>query len=289
MKTALVNSVSEVREKLAAVRFGGGTIGLVPTMGALHAGHARLIEQAVRESHCAVVSIFVNPIQFNQQEDYDFYPRTLTSDLQRCQALGVHLVFAPPMEEMYPESQLTFVEVTRLTDHLCGAFRPGHFRGVATVVVKLFNIVQPDRAYFGEKDAQQVAVIRRMVRDLNLPLTIVQVPTVREADGLAISSRNQRLSPEERLVAPVLLEALEIAGERIAAGVTDPEEVKKNALAVLEAQPRVRVEYLEIVHPDEMRPVDPIAGPVRVAGAIWVGSTRLIDNLLCKPGDPTRR
>ncbi len=289
MKTALVSSVSEVREKLGAVRFGGGTIGLVPTMGALHAGHARLIEQAVRESDCAVVSIFVNPIQFNQQEDYDLYPRTLTSDLRYCQALGVHLVFAPPMEEMYPESQLTFVEVTRLTDHLCGAFRPGHFRGVATVVAKLFNIVQPDRAYFGEKDAQQVAVIRRMVRDLNLPLTIVQVPTVREADGLAISSRNQRLSPEERLVAPVLLEALEIAGERIAAGVTDPEEVKKNALAVLEAQPRVRVEYLEIVHPEEMRPVDRIVGPVRVAGAIWVGSTRLIDNLLCKPGDPPLR
>jgi pantoate--beta-alanine ligase len=265
------------------MRRAGATIGLVPTMGALHAGHGRLIEQARQESGCVVVSIFINPIQFDQKDDYTRYPRTLAADLEFCQARSVDVVFAPAVEEIYPHPQRTFVEVTGVTEHLCGQFRPGHFRGVATVVLKLFNIVQPDRAYFGEKDAQQLAVIRHMVRELNLPVTIVEVATVREADGLAVSSRNQRLSPEQRRVATRLFQALQVAEKRIASGASSPEEIKREALALLHHEPQLRVEYLEIVDPDEMQPVDRIAGPVRVAAAVWIGATRLIDNLLCKP------
>jgi pantoate--beta-alanine ligase len=283
MSLQLVHSIAELRDTLSRMRRAGATIGLVPTMGALHAGHGRLIEQARRESGCVVVSIFVNPIQFDQKDDYTRYPRTLSTDLEFCQARSVDVVFAPAVEEIYPHPQRTFVEVTGVTEHLCGQFRPGHFRGVATVVLKLFNIVQPDRAYFGEKDAQQLAVIRHMVRELNLPVTIVEVATVREADGLALSSRNQRLSPEQRRAATRLFQALQVAEKRIASGASSPDEIKREALAILQQQPQLRVEYLEIVDPDEMQPVDRIAGPVRVAAAVWIGSTRLIDNLLCKP------
>lgn len=279
----LFHSISELKEALAAVRVRDATIGLVPTMGALHAGHGRLIDCARQESDCVVVSIFVNLIQFNQQADYDRYPRTLPDDMKFCDARGVDVVFAPEAAEMYPAPQRTFVEVPGVTEHLCGRFRPGHFRGVTTVVAKLFNIVQPDRAYFGEKDAQQLAAIRRMVVELNIPVTIVPVPTARECDGLAVSSRNQHLSPEERRIAPVLYEALRVAEQQIAAGDTDPEKIKREAMTVLARRPEVRAEYLEIVDPDEMQPVDRIRGPVRVAGAVWIGSTRLIDNLLCRP------
>lgn len=283
MSIELFHKIRELRDRLSKTRRSGATLGLVPTMGALHAGHGRLIEQAVKESDCVVVSIFVNPIQFNQQQDFEDYPRTLSTDLEFCSKLGAGIVFAPAAGEMYPAPQDSFVEVERLTDHLCGAFRPGHFRGVATVVLKLFNIVQPDRAYFGEKDAQQLAVIRRMVRDLNVPVTIVGAPTVRDADGLAISSRNQHLSPEERRAAPVLFEALAAARQLVAAGERNPDDVKRRALAILETQPGVRLEYLEVVDPGEMQPVDRIAGPVLVAGAVWLGSTRLIDNVVCVP------
>jgi pantoate--beta-alanine ligase len=283
MSLQLVHSIAELRDTLSRMRRAGATIGLVPTMGALHAGHGRLIEQARQESGCVVASVFVNPIQFDQRGDYAGYPRMLAADLEFCQARSVDVVFAPAVEEIYPHPQRTFVEVTGVTEHLCGQFRPGHFRGVATVVLKLFNIVQPERAYFGEKDAQQLAVIRRMVRELNLPVTIVEVATVREADGLAVSSRNQRLSPEQRRVATRLFQALQVAEKRIASGASSPDEIKREALALLHQEPQLRVEYLEIVDPDEMQPVDRIAGPVRVAAAVWIGSTRLIDNLLCKP------
>jgi pantoate--beta-alanine ligase len=286
MSAQLIPTIAELRDKLSSIRRPGVTIGLVPTMGGLHRGHGRLIERAVEESDFVVVSIFVNPTQFNRQDDYDHYPRTLTTDLQFCDGRGVHLVFAPAVEEMYPDPQRAFVEVTQVTEHLCGAFRPGHFRGVATVVLKLLNIVQPDRAYFGEKDAQQLAVIRRMVSDLNLPIAIVEVPTVRESDGLAISSRNQHLSPDERRVATVLYQALEVAQKRIASGASQAAMIKKEAMAIVQQQPQVRLEYLEIVDPDQMQPVESITGPVRVVGAIWIGSTRLIDNLLCKPRRP---
>jgi len=286
----LFRKIEEIREMLARVRRMGATVGFVPTMGALHEGHGRLIDQARRETDCVVVSVFVNPIQFDRKDDLEKYPRNLDADLKFCTERRADLVFAPSVEEMYREEPKTFVEVRGVSDGLCGAFRPGHFRGVATVVLKLFNIVEPDRAYFGEKDAQQLAVIRRMARDLNLAVEIVPVATVRESDGLALSSRNQRLSPEERRIAPVLFQALLVAQKYIAAGETDPGAVKAAAQAVLERQPAVRLEYLEIVDPDEMQPVVRINGPVRVAAAAWLGSTRLIDNLLCEPGaDPEVR
>ena len=288
MSIELVRSVAELRRILDHRRANGQLIGLVPTMGALHAGHARLIDTARGECSCVVTSIFVNPIQFDRGDDYDRYPRTLTTDTEFCAARGVDVVFAPSAEEMYPQPQRAFVEVDRVTDYLCGQFRPGHFRGVATVVLKLLNIVRPGRAYFGEKDAQQLAVIRRMVVDLNVPAAIVEVPTVREADGLALSSRNQRLSVEERHIAPLLIQVLRSAESLISSGVTDAQTIKREAGRVFEKHPAVRVEYLEIVDPGEMQPVGRITGPVRIAGAIWIGKTRLIDNLLCVPGVSSR-
>jgi len=283
MTTRVVRSIDEIRNAVTRERSSGRTIGLVPTMGALHAGHASLIDLARRQTDCAVVSIFVNPIQFDRTDDYNRYPRALSVDVDFCQARSVDLVFAPAAAEMYPHPQGAFVEVAPVSEHLCGRFRPGHFRGVATVVLKLLNIVQPDRAYFGEKDAQQLAVIRRMVADLNLPVTIVEVPTVREPDGLALSSRNQHLTPGERRIAPMLNRALRVARQAIAAGATAPEGVKNEALRILSQAPEIRLEYLEIVDPGTMQPVAAISGPVRVALAAWIGNTRLIDNLLCNP------
>ena len=275
----VARSISEVRAWRARAPL---PVGFVPTMGALHAGHGRLVDEARRASASVAVSIFVNPIQFNQTADYARYPRLLAADLAFCEAHGVDLVFTPPTEEMYASPQLAFVDVTRLTDHMEGRFRPGHFRGVATVVLKLLQIAQPSRAYFGEKDAQQLAVVRRLVRDLNVPVEIVGVPTVREPDGLALSSRNQLLTAEERAIAPLLYRALSAAADRIAAGETDPEAVKQAAHALLAAEPSMRVEYLEIADDDEMQPVASIAGPVRIAAAVWLGSTRLIDNVKCE-------
>jgi pantoate--beta-alanine ligase len=250
-------------------------------MGALHAGHARLIEQARRECQTVVVSVFVNPLQFDRSDDLEKYPRTLLADSAFCERLGVDLVFAPSPGEMYPAEPRCTVEVSRIGDHLCGQYRPGHFRGVATVVLKLLNIVQPERAYFGQKDAQQLAIIRRMVSDFNLPIEIVAVPTVREHDGLALSSRNQQLTPVERAVAGALYQALCEARRQIEAGVRDADHVKAAARAQIPDAPLLRLEYLEIVDPDEMQPVGRIDGPVCVAGALWVGVTRLIDNVIC--------
>ena len=282
MSTQLVQTIAEIRKRLEPFR-SSQIIGLVPTMGALHAGHESLIQQARKEADCLVVSIFVNPLQFGPNEDYTHYPRMPEADLDFCRKLEVDLIFEPEVEEMYPTPSLTSVEVTRITDHLCGRFRPGHFSGVATVVAKLFQIIQPQRAYFGEKDAQQLRVIERMVSDLNLGVTVVAVPTVREADGLAVSSRNQYLSPQERRVAPNLYRALQAARQAIAEGVLDSGEARKRGLTVLEQDQSVKVEYLEIVDPEEMQPVERITGPVRVAGAIRIGAIRLIDNLLTAP------
>jgi pantoate--beta-alanine ligase len=255
---------------------------LVPTMGALHAGHASLIESAVRDNPRTVVSIFVNPAQFDNPADLAHYPRTLDADLKLCESLGVEFVFAPSVEEIYPQPQQTFVDVARVTEQMEGKFRPGHFRGVATVVLKLFQIVQPHRAYFGEKDAQQLAVIRRMVEDLNVPVEIVGVPTVREPDGLALSSRNRRLSPAERAAAPLLHQALQFAASLIAQGSRDPAAIKKEAIATL-SHPLIGVEYLEIADPAWMEPVQRIEAPVRIAIAARLGSIRLIDNILVEP------
>ena len=281
MSAAVVESIAAVRAWTAAQRRADKGIAFVPTMGALHQGHARLIEQARKGGGSVAVSIFVNPLQFDRQEDLERYPRTLEADVRICNDLGVDLIFVPSGGEMYPAPPLCTVEVKRLTDRLCGPFRPGHFAGVATVVTKLFQIVQPDRAYFGEKDAQQLAIIRRLVADLNIPVEIVGVPTVREADGLALSSRNARLTREERQRAPVLYQALRVAERAIAAGETDARAVERAATALIPQDAALRLEYLEVVDPAELQPVQTIAGPVLVAAAMWVGSTRLIDNLLC--------
>jgi len=274
----IVSSVLEVRRRLDSIRREGKSIALVPTMGALHAGHARLISSAREHSDCVVVSIFVNPLQFGPNEDYQRYPRPMEKDVELCNALGVEFIFAPEVGDMYAGPQLSFVEVPRLTQNLCGAFRPGHFRAVATVVLKLFNIIQPGSAFFGEKDYQQLCVIRRMVQDFNLALTIVPVPTFREPDGLALSSRNVYLNPDQRAIAPVLFRALNLAKELVDAGEQNSEKVKAESLRLLQAASGVRVEYFEIVD-DEVQPVATISGPVRIASAIWIGKTRLIDNV----------
>jgi len=241
-----------------------------------------LIQQARQESGFVVASIFVNPLQFGPGEDFEKYPRDLDKDVEKCQSLGVDAVFAPTVEVLYPGTPLTFVEVAKVTEGLCGRFRPGHFRGVTTVVLKLLNIVQPHRAYFGEKDAQQLAAIKRMVIDLDLPVEVIGVPTVREPDGLAMSSRNRYLTPEQRLAAPTLYRALQAAGQTIAAGVRDPAQVRQAALSMLECERQIEPQYVEVVDAELMTPVEIIEKPVRIAAAVWLGSTRLIDNIYCE-------
>lgn len=288
---SVISAVATLRELLRAHRKQGHSIGFVPTMGALHAGHRQLMETARRECDVLVVSIFVNPLQFDRPDDLARYPRTFEADCALCQAAGVDLIFAPTAADLYPEEQKTFVDVPELTGNLCGAFRPGHFRGVATVVMKLFGIVQPDRAYFGQKDAQQLAVITRMVHDLNVPVTIIPVPTVREDDGLALSSRNKHLTEAERQIAPALYRALSTAAAQVASGERSAVIIRENALRVLHQHPELRIEYLEFVHPQMLQPIPEITGPVLIAIAAWLGSTRLIDNVLAAPDttpDPPR-
>jgi pantoate--beta-alanine ligase len=265
---ALLRTIAEVREHVTLARERGLTVGLVPTMGALHEGHGALLRRAREETGFVVATIFVNPTQFDRPDDFQKYPRDMASDLAFCERLGVDAVFAPDVKEMYPGEILTSIEVAGLATRLEGEFRPGHFRGVATVVAKLFNIIPADRAYFGEKDAQQLAVIQKMVADLNFPVTIVPVPTVREPDGLAMSSRNQRLTPEQRRVAPVIYKALCEAERSISA-----------ALRML-AVPEIQVEYFEAVDPKTFEPVEKMAGSVRLVTAVRLGEVRLIDNLL---------
>jgi len=279
----VITTIPQLRDRVSGAHLARQRVGFVPTMGALHAGHQQLMNAARRECDLVTVSIFVNPLQFDRRDDLDQYPRTLESDVAVCAAAGVDIVFAPSVSEMYPFDSACVIEVGRVADHLCGRFRRGHFRGVATVVMKLFQIVQPDRAYFGEKDAQQLAVVRRLVEDFNVPLDIIGVPTVRESDGLALSSRNRRLSAEERSAAPVLYRALQVAERLIANGNRDVAQVTAAARQVIEGEPAVTLEYLEIVEPREMQPVERIEGPVVAASAIWIGSTRLIDNIVCVP------
>jgi pantoate--beta-alanine ligase len=288
MALEIVETIAGLRSRVAARR-AAGLLGLVPTMGALHEGHASLIRQAREECSTVVVSIFVNPIQFDRPEDLERYPRSLDVDAALCASLGVDLVFAPSVAEMYPVQPECRVEVGRLSDHLCGRFRPGHFGGVATVVLKLFEIVRQDRAYFGEKDAQQLAVVRRLVADFNVPTTIVGVPTVREPDGLALSSRNQRLDSHERQLAPALFHALQQVRAAIAAGVTSVNELKRLATGQIPPDSSLRLEYFELVDPVDFQPVDTVTGPVVAAGALWVGTTRLIDNMRCVPGESPLR
>ena len=277
---SLVKEIAALRKLLAPLRTAGKTISLVPTMGALHAGHRRLLEIARAETDVVVASIFVNPTQFNRAEDLAHYPRTLDQDLDVCRAAGVDLVFAPSAAEMYPQEPCTWVDVPALSEHLCGPGRPGHFRGVATIVMKLLQIVQPDHAYFGEKDAQQLAIIRRMVKDLDVSVTVVPVATVREPDGLAMSSRNRHLTPEDRQRAVVLSEALFAARDLVLRGERSAETIRTSVAPLFDA---VQLEYFSIVDPEVLAPLERIEGPVLVAGAIWLGSTRLIDNITVAP------
>jgi pantoate--beta-alanine ligase len=277
---AVVDSVAAVRSQLDAVREGGRSVGLVPTMGALHDGHLSLIRRARAENGAVVVSIFVNPTQFGPNEDLERYPRDFQRDRQLCEETGVDIIFNPTEGEMYPEGFSTWVEVEGLTAGLCGRSRPGHFRGVCTVVAKLCSICGPDRAYFGEKDAQQLAVIQRMVRDLNLRTRVVPCPTVREVDGLAMSSRNVRLSPEERAQAPALFRTLSAARDLVAQGEHDAARLEETMRAMLAAEaPLGRVDYVEIVRAGDLAPLITIAGDCVIAVAVRFEGARLIDNI----------
>lgn len=285
--TAVIQRIAEWNSVAAKIR-SEGVLGLVPTMGALHNGHGALLDEATRRCSVVVASIFVNRLQFNQSSDYALYPRVWDDDVAFCTARGVDYIFAPLDEEMYPEPQRAFVDVEDVSQHLCGQNRPGHFRGVATVVLKLFHMIQPHLAFFGEKDYQQLAVVRRLVRDLNVPLEVVGVPTVREPDGLALSSRNRRLTLKERAFAPYLYKALLAAQESIASEERNAAAIKARASRILHPVPEIKLEYLELVDPDTIRPVHYVEGPVRAALAAWIGKTRLIDNVLCEPRAPTR-
>jgi len=288
MSIASITAVDELRRHLEIPRRGGKVIGLVPTMGALHDGHGSLMDRARAECDFVVVSIFVNPTQFGPDEDLELYPRSLAGDFLFCEARKIDAVFAPTEEAMYPEPLHTRVEPGIEASSLCGASRPGHFRGVATIVLKLLNAVGPDRAYFGEKDFQQLAVIARMVKDFDLPVEIVACTTHREVDGLAVGSRNGNLNPEEREVASVLYRALRVARERIRDGDTDSSAALDAARAVLDLEPLVRIDYIEVVDPVSVHPVEKVVNPVRIVGAVWIGETRLIDNVVCDPGKKVR-
>jgi len=278
MGARVIQTIDEMRQEVSDANRDGLSIGLVPTMGALHAGHMALIERARRENDRVAVSIFVNPAQFNQPEDFEKYPRSLDDDLAACSQAGVDWVFSPSKQEMYPENGLAFVDVETIPKGLCGANRPGHFRGVAVVVAKLFHIIPADRAYFGEKDYQQLAVIRRMVRDLSFAVKIVGVEIVREPDGLALSSRNSRLSPEERAAALALWRALSETRRRAQAGESDVRELREAGWSVLDAEPLAKPEYFEIVESGTMQPVERITNNARAVCAAWIGAVRLIDN-----------
>jgi pantoate--beta-alanine ligase len=263
----------------------GGTVGFVPTMGFLHEGHLALMRQAKVENDAAAASLFVNPLQFGPGEDFGRYPRALEADLAKLESAGVDAVFTPAVEALYPPGFDARVEVGGVTAPLEGAVRPGHFTGVATVVLKLFNIVGPDRAYFGQKDAQQCVVIRKMVRDLDVPVEVVVAPTVREADGLAISSRNTYLGPEERAAATVLIRALWAAEAAFRAGERDAEALRRRIAAVLAAQPLARPDYVSLANPETLAEVQGLAGEGALASlAVRIGTTRLIDNLVLRSG-----
>jgi pantoate--beta-alanine ligase len=282
----VTRDIGSTRLAIAAARRAGRRIGLVPTMGYLHRGHVSLIDAARRDQTWVVVSIFVNPTQFGPSEDFDRYPRDSAGDLKQCEDAGVELVFMPSVEDMYPPGSTTTVHVAKLTDTLCGPCRPGHFDGVATVVAKLFNIVQPDAAYFGQKDAQQLAVLRRMTRDLDLPIEIVGCPTERESDGLAMSSRNALLSPDERRRAIVLYQALSAARTAVTGGERDARLITAQMRRIVEAAEPSRIDYISIVDPETMQPIEQIERPMLVALAVRIGNTRLIDNLLLDPAAP---
>ncbi|WP_420344569.1 pantoate--beta-alanine ligase [Paenirhodobacter sp.] len=277
--TQVIRASAQLRDKVAGWKRSGILVGVVPTMGALHEGHLSLIEEARRHSDRVIVTIFVNPMQFNNPEDLTKYPRNEARDLALLEAAGVDVLFAPGEEEVYPQGFATQVRVAGVSEPLEGAFRPGHFEGVATVVAKLFGMTQAGRAFFGEKDWQQLQVVKRMATDLNIPVRVIGCPTIREADGLAMSSRNVRLSAEERQIAPALWRAMQAAAEAIRGG-ADPAAVLAEArVRILSAGYR-EIEYLEIRSAEGLRPVADLAEPVRMLAAAWLGDVRMIDNIV---------
>lgn len=279
----VIETAKEMLERSRQYRKEGKSIGFVPTMGALHEGHLSLIRRCAQENDVTVVSIFVNPTQFGPKEDYNRYPRDPEGDVKKAESAGADIVFMPTVEEMYPEGYSTYVEVTgELTEVLCSPFRPGHFRGVTTIVAKLFNIVEPDRAYFGKKDYQQWRVIQRMVRDLNMPIEIIGCPTVRETDGLAMSSRNRYLNQEERESALSLYRSLLAAKKRIEEGERKINNIIREMREFIESQPHVhKIDYIEVVEAETLRPISELKSGqnVVIALAVHVGSARLIDNM----------
>ncbi len=279
----IAKSIAEARAAIAELRAAGRTVGLVPTMGALHAGHLSLVRAARAACGAVVVSLFVNPTQFGPNEDFSKYPRTFDADCEMLRGEGVEVLFAPPAEEMYAPGAVTFVDVEEISGRLDGESRPGHFRGVATVVAKLFNIVGPDQAFFGQKDAAQVAVLRRMVRDLNFGLELVVCPIVREPDGLAMSSRNRYLSADDRRHALVLHRALRRMEELADAGQTASDELVEAGRAVMAGEPAAQLDYLRIVDPETLEDVSDVGRGALAAVAAWVGPARLIDNVLLPP------
>lgn len=276
----ILHTIAEIREFVRQVRLDGRTVGLVPTMGYLHEGHLELMRRARERCGAVITSIFVNPTQFGPNEDLARYPRDLERDARLAAGVGVDAIFNPPVEEMYPAGYCTYVDVERITENLCGASRPGHFRGVATVVTKLFNIVRPDLAFFGQKDAQQALVIQRMAADLNMDLEVVTVPIVRETGGLALSSRNVYLEPDQRRAALVLSRSLDKAAEAVRAGERDAPKIRRLVEDMIRAEPLARIDYVEIYSYPGLEPLERFQGPALLALAVSFGRTRLIDNVI---------
>ncbi len=275
-----MNTIERVNQFKTARNQLTGTVGFVPTMGALHEGHMALVRNARAENINVIVSIFINPTQFGPGEDFASYPRNAKRDIEMLQKEGVRIAFMPTPEEIYPEGFNSWVEVKGITDKLEGKARPGHFKGVTTVVAKLLNIVEPDKVYFGEKDAQQLAVIRKMMNDLNINIQLVALPTVREPDGLAMSSRNTRLSPEERKAAVVLWKALGLARSQWEDGQRDAPQMRKTMSALIEKEPLAKIDYISIADPQTLDEVDIVGKTALVSMAVYVGKTRLIDNMV---------
>lgn len=276
----VITTIDEVRDQVKAWRNNGESIGLVPTMGYLHEGHQSLMASAKKDNQRVIVTIFVNPMQFGPKEDLASYPRDLERDKKACQQMGVDLIFCPSAYEMYDANFNSYVNVNGLTDALCGKKRPGHFKGVCTVVTKLFNITQPDRAYFGQKDAQQLAVIQRMVQDFNIPIEIIGCPIVRESDGLAKSSRNSYLSDNERKAAVCLYQSIELANTMIAQGERSVATILSAMQLLIEQQSLAKIDYIEFVDLSSLKPVSQLTQDTLCALAVYIGKTRLIDNFI---------
>jgi len=276
----VLETVEAIRSLVRAARSQGKRIGLVPTMGALHIGHLSLIEAAIKECDFVVVSIFVNPTQFGAGEDFEKYPRTFDADLEICRKAGVDAVFAPTTKQMYGCENFTWVKVEKLTESLCGQSRPTHFRGVTTVCAKLFNIVASDVAFFGQKDGQQAIVIKRMVADLNMPLEIVVCPTIRQPDGLAVSSRNKYLTEQQKKDATLIYKSLQKCQQMIESGVKNAQQIIAQMRRILQQVPSIKIEYISIVDAETLQTVDQLSGKILAAVAVRIGPARLIDNIL---------